>query len=273
MNTLKDHLILFDAECPMCQLYTKAFVSTGLLDKNGRAAYQEYPEQACALVDWQRAVNEIALVNQKTGEVTYGIESLLKICAVALPVLRPLFSFKPFLWLMSTLYAFVSYNRRVIIPGLVTEQSFRFQPGFKKHYRIAYLTFSWLVTSYILFNYGKLMTGILPQANISREFIICGGQIVFQAFVILFYKKEKIWDYLGNLMTISLAGALLLLTISALGNLLHFNSDAYFISFIIVVSLMFLEHIRRSKILKISYLMTFTWVVYRVIALILIFSA
>lgn len=74
MKTLKNHLILFDEECPMCRMYTSAFVSTGLLDKAGRAAYQEMSAQACPMVDRQRAADEIALVNQETGEVTYGID-------------------------------------------------------------------------------------------------------------------------------------------------------------------------------------------------------
>ena len=56
----------------MCNLYTKAFVSTGLLEKNGRAAYQETAIETCPMVDRQRAANEIALINQETGEVTYG---------------------------------------------------------------------------------------------------------------------------------------------------------------------------------------------------------
>jgi len=41
MKTLKNHMILFDAECPMCRVYTHAFVKTGMLDHNGRSSYQE----------------------------------------------------------------------------------------------------------------------------------------------------------------------------------------------------------------------------------------
>lgn len=241
MKTLQDNLILFDAECPMCQLYTKAFVSTGLLEKNGRIAYQEYPAQACPTLDWQRAVNEIALINQKTGEVSYGIESLLRICSVAMPALKPLFQFKPFIWLMAKLYAFVSYNRRVIIPAPLESGSFQFQPSFKKHYRIAYLIFSWFITAFVLSAYGKQMIEILPKGHIYREYIICGGQIIFQAFNMFFYKREKLWDYLGNLMTVSLAGALLLLPILIIGKWINFGSYFYLIWFLIVVSLMFLN--------------------------------
>ncbi|MDR6562920.1 MULTISPECIES: hypothetical protein [unclassified Arcicella] len=271
MKTLQDNLILFDAECPMCQLYTKAFVSTGLLEKNGRIAYQEYPAQACPTLDWQRAVNEIALINQKTGEVSYGIESLFRIFSTAMPVFKPLFQFKPFIWLMAKLYAFVSYNRRVIIPAPLESGSFQFQPSFKKHYRIAYLIFSWLITSLILSAYGKQMIQILPKGHTYREFMICGGQIVFQAFVIFFYKKERIWDYLGNLMTISLAGALLLLPVLIVGNWIAFDTILYFTWFLAVVSLMFFEHLRRVKLLRLGYLVTFSWVLYRIIVLLIIF--
>ncbi len=51
MKTLKDHLILYDAECPMCKLYTGAIVKAGMLDISGRAPYQQLPSSICPLVD------------------------------------------------------------------------------------------------------------------------------------------------------------------------------------------------------------------------------
>lgn len=133
MPTLKNHLILYDAECPLCTLYTRAFTKTGMLDSNGRAPYQtalnpttqtlnptapKIPSQApaCPLVDLQRAVNEIALVDTTTGTVTYGIESLFKVIGHSFPLFRPLFSWRPFIRIMRKVYAFISYNRKVIIP-------------------------------------------------------------------------------------------------------------------------------------------------------------
>ena len=169
MKTLKFHLILFDAECPMCRMYTHAFVKTGMLDNDGRAAYQELPAQACPMLDRQRAVNEIALVNQDTGEVTYGIESLFKVFAVSIPVLKPLFVFRPFVWLMSKIYAFIAFNRRVIIPAPVAANSFELQPTFKLNYRLAYLFFTWLLTAIVLSAYARLMPGLLPGGSLYRE--------------------------------------------------------------------------------------------------------
>lgn len=270
MRTLKNHLILFDEECPMCRMYTSAFVSTGLLDKEGRTAYQELPAQACPMVDRQRAANEIALVNQETGEVTYGIESLFKIFELVMPFFGPLFRFKPFVWLMSKVYAFIAYNRRVIVPP-AKEEAFKFQPTFKLHYRIAYLTFTWLVTSYILSNYTGLMKGLLPAGHAYREYFICGGQIIFQGIIITLLNRQKTWAYLGNMMTISFAGALLLLPAMLLSLWLATNPFFYLAWFMAVAGLMLLEHIRRSSLLKIGWTLTITWVLYRIAVLLIIF--
>ncbi|SDJ70188.1 Protein of unknown function, DUF393 [Pedobacter sp. ok626] len=269
MKTLKNHLILFDEECPMCRMYTSAFVSTGLLDEDGRAAYQELPTQACPMVDRQRAANEIALVNQETGEVTYGIESLFKIFALMMPFFAPLFRFKPFVWLMSKVYAFIAYNRRVIVPPAKGE-NYLFQPTFKLHYRIAYLIFTWLVTAYILSAYTGLMQGLLPASHAYREYFVCGGQILFQGLVIAIVNKDKIWGYLGNMMTISFAGALLLLPAMLLSAWFSLSPYFYLAWFMAVAGLMLLEHIRRSKLLQIGWALTITWVLYRIVVLLII---
>jgi len=270
MKTLKNHQILFDAECPMCSIYTKAFVDTGLLDKEGRAAYQEMSAGACPMLDRQRAANEIALVNNETGEVTYGIESLFKIFALVMPFFGPLFRFKPFIWLMSKVYAFIAFNRRVIVPPS-KEESYAFQPTFKLHYRIAYLIFTWFITAFILSGYSKLMTGILPVGHAYREYFICGGQIFFQGIIMLMVNREKIWAYLGNMMTISFAGSLLLLPPMLVATWFELDPIFYLIWFLGVAGLMLLEHIRRSKLLHLGWTLTITWILYRLLVLLIIY--
>jgi len=269
MNTLKNYLILYDAECPMCSIYTKAFVNTGLLEQNGRASYQETSEAACPLVDRQRAVNEIALVNQTTGEVSYGIQSLFKVFAVAVPFLKPVFEYKPFLWLMSKVYAFISYNRRVIIPA--ASEHYAYQPTFKLKYRVAYLLFTWALTAYILTTYVHLMYGLLPVGTGYREYLVCGGQIFFQGIVVSIIAQTKKWAYLGNMMTISFAGALLLLPGLLIAHFVSLPPLLYVYYFMGVAGLMFLEHIRRTKLLKLGWTLTVSWACYRLLVLLLIF--
>ncbi|BAU52091.1 DUF393 domain-containing protein [Mucilaginibacter gotjawali] len=264
MKTLQNHMILFDGECPMCNLYTKAFVSTGMLAANGRAAYQNDMDKVCPVIDKQRAVDEIALINLNNGEVTYGIQSLFKVIGNTCPVLKPLFNFKPFAWLSSKVYAFISYNRRVIIPAGTLGGSYPYQPTFKIQYRIAYLLFAWFCTGYILTGYAHLLTGVVPIGNPSREYFICGGQIIFQGIVIGIYARDKLWSYLGNMMTISFAGSLLLAIVLIMSQWISFPATAFPLYFIAVAALMFLEHIRRTKLLGLGWTLTFTWVLYRV---------
>jgi hypothetical protein len=270
MKTLENHIVLFDDQCPMCRVYTKTFVATGMLDDNGRASYQNKLDNVCPIIDKQRAVNEIALVDLKNGEVTYGIKSLFKIIGNACPVFNPLFSFTPFVWLMSKVYAFISYNRRVIIPAEHAGDAFAYQPTFKKHYRIAYLLFTWFCTGYILTAYTHLLSGVVPEGGALREYFFCGGQIIFQAAVISTFKKEKTWQYLGNMMTISFAGSLLLTIMLSIIHWFTIPPIIAVLYFMAVAGLMFLEHIRRTKLLQLGWKLTMTWFIYRVLLLIAI---
>jgi hypothetical protein len=271
MKTLNNHIILYDGECPMCKLYTGQFVKRGMLGADGRAPYQQMPEAACPYVDRQRAVNEIALVNTETGEVEYGVKSLFKVIANSFPVFGPIFSFRPFIWLMSKAYGFISYNRRVIAPSVHDEQS-AIDPTFSLKHRIAYLMFTWFVVGFILTRYAHLLTCVVPLGNPYREYAICGGQILFQGIIVSLYAPKKRWDYLGNMMTISFAGALLLAPVVLISHYIHLWPIVYPGYFMLVAGLMLLGHIRRTKLLKLGWLLTISWVFYRVILLVLILN-
>jgi hypothetical protein len=267
MKTLKNHIILYDTECPMCKLYAGQFVKQGMLDVDGRSPYQGMPSAICPYVDQKRAANEIALVNTKTGEVEYGVKSLFKVIANSFPVFGPLFSFGPFIWLMGKFYSFISYNRRVIAPSTTDDNN---ATAFSLKHRIAYLVFTWAIVGFILTAYARLLTGFVPVGNSYREYFICGGQIIFQGIIISIYAPAKRWEYLGNMMTISFAGALLLTPMMVVPHFLHKWPVMYPLYFMAVAGLMFLEHIRRTKLLHLGRLLTISWVIYRIILLVLI---
>jgi hypothetical protein len=271
MRTLKNHTILFDAECPMCNLYTKAFVNAGLLDKAGREAYQR-GGSSCSVVDIQRAVNEIALVDNTTGEVIYGMKSLIKVLSRSFPMLEIIFKFKPFLWLAEKSYAFVSYNRRVIIPADTEQSIFPVQPSFRKDYRLAYLLFTGLATAAILSGYSSLLYPFFPGGVYYREYVVCFGQLFFQGLIAATFFRDKLWNYLGNMMTISFTGALLLLPVVILSQQIDISNVFALVYFMCVVGLMLVEHIRRSKLLHIGWSLTLTWVIYRLVVLLIIFK-
>lgn len=264
MRTLKDHLILYDAECPMCNLYTGAFVKSGMLDSDGRAAYQS-AHTSCPQIDLQRAVNEIALVNRQTGEVVYGVKSLFTIIAHAFPICKPLFASRIFSAAMSRLYAFISYNRRVIIPSQEDTASFAVQPSFKKGYRIAYLIVTWFITATVYSCYSDAISLYTLRSGFFNELAFYGGQLLLQAVVLLYIEKRAIWNYLGHLMTISLAGSLLLIPVLLLYKANYISENLSFLCSIVVAVLMLAEHNCRVHLLGLGSLLSVTWVFYRIL--------
>jgi predicted DCC family thiol-disulfide oxidoreductase YuxK len=263
MKTLKDYVLIFDGECPLCRTYSSAFVKTGMLDVHGRESYQEMDTRVCYLVDKDKARNEIALVNKHTGDTLYGIDSLFRILENSFPFFTRLFHLAAFRWLMKKLYFFISYNRKVIIPSQLNKDSC--VPDLNYKYRWAYLITTWLITSLVLASYSSRFGDLLPQGKFLREFFICGGQILFQASFVSLIAKDKLINYLGNMMTISLAGALILLVLMGAGNLFAIVSpEFYAAAFLATAGLMFLEHIRRMKLLEIHWSASVSWVVYRI---------
>lgn len=271
MKLLKDHVLLFDAQCPLCTAYSNTFVKSGMLEEKGREAYQEMNAETCIYVDKDKARNEIALVNKSNGEVYYGLDSIFKIIANSYPIFRPLFQFPPFYWIMKKVYAFISYNRKVIVPGKRNADTCI--PDINIKYRMAYLVFTWIISSFILTSYSAHLTGLIPASKFQREFIICGGQILFQAMVISLLVKERILDYLGNMMTISFAASLLLLVFLGIGKLFAVTDPLIYAGFfMMVVGAMFLEHLRRMKLLGMNLVPSVTWVIYRILVLTIILT-
>lgn len=268
MNPLKHHTLLYDQDCPLCVGYSNAFIQFGLLDKNGRENFTDkihtYPQ-----VNVNKAKNEIALVNQQTGEVIYGINSLIKIIGNQNKWVRLTLNWKPILYLLTTFYSFISYNRKIIVGK---NENFRHgcQPSFHSGYRAAYILLCALITSFTLTNYSRLLIGIIPESNYGREYMICFGQIIFQGILLILnkYPRKNIWNYIGNMMTVSLIGSFLLFPCILIG---HYFSFSYVVPgyFIVVVLFMFFNHVKRVKENQSPAWLSYTWIVYRILIMIL----
>ena len=117
MKTLEQQTLLYDKDCPLCQVYTSGFIKTGMLDKNGRKPFSTISTEEQTYIDINRASNEIALVDTKNKTVIYGIDSLLKVLGYRFPIIEKIGHTKPVKFLLKKLYSFISYNRKVIIPS------------------------------------------------------------------------------------------------------------------------------------------------------------
>lgn len=266
MKTLKGYTILYDEACPMCRAYTSAFVKSGMLDEQGRASYQQDNRLACH-VDPSRAREEIALVHRESGEAFYGIDSMFTILGHSIPACKGLLQNSLFRFLISSLYRFISFNRRIIIPA--KEASYT-GPRLHRGYRLLYVLFSWLATSYILYRFSFLLQGIIPPSSFMREWLICGGQILWQMLLLRHLEKGKLLDYLSNMITVSLAGALALVPLLILAEFTMVSSVMAACFFTSVVTLMLVEHLRRTALLKLGWLPTIGWCLYRLFVVIIL---
>jgi len=259
MKTLQNHILIYDKDCPMCNVYSKGFIKSGMLDENGREAFSEITSETKNKIDVHRSKNEIALIDTKNNRVIYGLESLLTIIGNSFPTLEKIARIRPFHWFFQRLYKFVSYNRKQIIPSKKDLTKDNCVPDFNLKYRLFYLAFVLLFSAYVLGFYNQRLFPNFKN-NFGLEFFICCMQILWQSAFMGIYLKDRIWDYLGNMMTVSLLGTLLLIPVL----FFNFSQVFYFIYFGIVVFIMFLEHLRRCRILKFGIIPTISWMLFRI---------
>lgn len=243
MKTLANHQLIYDKDCPLCNLYSGAFVKTKMLDKNGRQNFRDLSTDTKSFLNVERAKNEIALVNFKNKNVHYGLDSLLIIIGNSFPILEKIGRIPFVYWFFTKLYSLVSYNRKQIIPSKNDTLENACVPDFNVKYRMVFLISGVLFSSFLLSsissNFG-FQIGYLPTI-----FIILGIFLI-QISLILKNRTEKIFNYLGNLNTILMVGSLIPAVISWL-NLPLFVNKIFLISVLILV---LIEYFRRIRILK-----------------------
>ena len=272
MKLLENQTLLYDDDCPLCRVYTKGFIEAGMLDENGKKPYCQLSEEEQVFIDLKRAANEIALVDTKNKTVLYGIDSLLKVIGHSFPWMKTVGYWKPVNWFLKKLYKFISYNRKVIIPSKIN-QAIKLQcvPEFNIKYRIFYIIFASIITTLTLYKYANLIE-ILPKGSLTREAILAIGQLGFQSLFLMKFDKQKTINYLGNLMTVSLLGSLILMPFLIANYFFKMPQIAVHAWFGLTVLLMFIDHFRRVKILELPTYLCLTWVLYRIIVLILILN-
>jgi predicted DCC family thiol-disulfide oxidoreductase YuxK len=226
---LKNNVIIYDHECPMCAAYTGAFLKFELLDKNGRYKYTDLDQfSAKSLIDRDRARHEIALIDTQKMEVRYGLDSLFYILTQRFPSFGVLFRQKWFLLIMKQLYYFISYNRKIIAPSSKQNET-SCTPDFHLKYRLSYI----MATLY----------AVVVFAVYFDVFLLFWAYWAAQvAFSILVFKEKSI-TYLGHQVTILLIACLLMIPTIFFSNLLYIN---ILISSIVVIK----EFWRRWKVME-----------------------
>lgn len=267
MKTLKDHTLLYDNACPLCVSYTKGFIKTGMLAKNGRIPYHELADLNSNTLDKTRALNEIALVDTKNDKVYYGMDSLLRVIGNSFPLIEKIARLKLLYIFFKKLYSFVSYNRKVIISNPVPYESEKScEPTFNYTYRLIYIGIALFFSVLILLNFFNVFT-LDGYLSLVVTMLL---PIPFQLLFLKNYDLRKKLNYTGHLITVQLIGALLLLPFLLLYNFGLIPVVSLMLIWLTVLLFMFYNHRLRVQNLVLPTGLSNSWLLYLIIPFVLI---
>lgn len=197
-------LIIYDGSCPMCQLYTKGMVAA---DRSGcltRTSNDQVVQEALlSRLDRQRARHEIPLVDLDGGETLYGVDTWMYAFGRRSHSIEKLLSFRWLRAILQKFYAFISYNRRIIITSAPRRwQLLDLQPDFRLSYRLAFILLIFGLVSTLFLSFSAFIWPITT---------LVAGQLTVAGLYIWIAKRSDflitLMDYSGHLgMTLLISG-------------------------------------------------------------------
>lgn len=211
--------LLYDDHCPLCVAYTQAFVTTGLLTKEGRVQWSKIDSETWQRLDAERARNEIPLVDQTTGKVWYGIDALLELLGRRCKLIQTLGKWKPLNWVLKQLYSFISYNRRVIVAVGNPPGEADGGPTFQGFYRWCFLCIGLFINTLLMI---PLSNEVLSQIVISPiplwQWQAGHGVVVLIDIALAFtLPYRRAMEYLGQINMLALLVMLLCVPLMWMG--------------------------------------------------------
>lgn len=258
MNALQNKALLYDRDCPMCNMYTGYFVNTGILSDKGRIAFDDMTAPIRTQIDHDRARHEIALVDYTGGTTMYGLEGLFHIVGTKAPFLKPLLGFRPFQIAMTGLYKVITYNRRLMAGKAGKSGPEACKPDFNLPWRVTYLLLALLIALPIFNLAGNAIIGATYGAALPLGI---GAALVLQAAYSLRLPFEARMDYMGNLATLLIISSIVVLPAPLISAINGVPLTWMYLGLLgIGQYLMHRDHFRRLKSFGLPKALGFTWI-------------
>lgn len=211
--------------------------------------------QAACNVDPQLACDEMAVIDNNTQLVRYGVDGYMLLLAEQAPILAKLLDNRFCKFIITPIYVLFASNRRIIAPRELTENTCN--PRLKKGYRLALMLLLGLFSAVVTFQKGEILKG-------GELFGFLDGYKLLQVTGVgwiltgLAYRGANRWDYWGHLSVI--AGTAIFIQSIALFGYHFYPSLGWVIGSMFVSDvLMLYMHYSRMKMLKMSQKYTLRW--------------
>ncbi len=134
-------VLIYDTDCPLCRVYTKGLVVAGALPNSARQSNASITdEKLMHQLDPVRSKHEIPLLDLDTGETQYGVDAVLTLLSGTWPRFTRFVRETVLFELARKFYAFISYNRRIIVPATTERWHIMdLTPDFNAVYRSIFL--------------------------------------------------------------------------------------------------------------------------------------
>lgn len=264
MKAMEGKVIIYDNTCPMCSLYTSAFVKSGLLCEKGRMPFSELnDEKVISSLDLERAKHEIPLIDTNGGQTLYGVDSLVFILGSRFRWIKSMMKIKAFDWFFRRLYKMISCNRRIIIPGKYANKGIDCTPAFDRKYRMIFIAFAVLLSSLVTYLFGRTVACYLSidtHAGGWQMLLAAGTGWVLQIASAMIFMKEKKIDYIGHQGAVMIIGVLILLPGILISPFTSYSTWLIpVVSVMLSSGIMLWQQVKRAKHLQVSQAWTMLW--------------
>jgi predicted DCC family thiol-disulfide oxidoreductase YuxK len=257
---MKNKILVYDDNCPLCNWYSGLFVKYGFLSADGRKPFSTLDENLLSKIDFDKSRNEIPLLDTSTLKVFYGIDALLEILDSKIPLIKRAGNILPIKWFLKKLYKLVSFNRKVIVAKKCGVGNIDCAPATNYFYRFIFMTVSLLFNTIMLFPLHTNLFSDLSYYHLAVDEMQAAHFVfvVANCTLALTFTKEKSYEYLGQVNMLALTVILLLLPLLLMNILFtaEWFNTVYLIATTVII---FKEYIRRMEYADI--LPKYKWVI------------
>jgi len=245
---MKNKILVYDDNCPLCTWYSGLFVKYGFLNPDGRKPFSTLDDKMISKIDFDKSRNEIPLLDTATYKVFYGIDALLEILDQKIPFIKATANFAPLKWTLKKIYKLISFNRKVIVAKKCGPGSIDCSPDTNYFYRFTFMVLCLAFNTLMLFPFQNNLFGKLSYYHLD----IYQLQAAHFAFVIinctlaLSFSKTRGYEYLGQVNMLALSVNFLLIPLM----ILHyfFFSELFSTAWLIMTAaIIFKEYARRME--------------------------
>ncbi len=209
---MKNAILVYDDNCPLCSWYSSLFTRYGFLPENGRKAFSTLDESLLQKIDFNRSRNEIPLIDMKNGSVAYGLDALLTILGDKFPPIKKVGKWKLLYWFFRRLYKLVSYNRKVIVAKKCSSGAIDCAPDINYRYRFLFLLIGLIFNTLMLFPLqSTVFSAFNDPISITALQSAHFGLVGMNCMLALTVDKKKAFEFLGQVNMLALTAILLLL--------------------------------------------------------------